>query len=83
MQFRVRVEDLRLPSNVPAGMDLSVVGHFVMLMRKTTEDPAPILVTQEHDGSYRISDGRHRYLGAVIAGRADVLCVEDDARVVH
>lgn len=74
--FRVPIEDVRLPPNLPAGMDWSVIGHFAMTMRKTTEDPDPIRVAPVGD-HYRISDGRHRFIAAVIAGRPDVLAELD------
>jgi hypothetical protein len=46
-------------------------------LRATTDEPeGPIEVTREADGTWRIHDGRHRYIAAVIAGRPDVLCVE-------
>jgi hypothetical protein len=35
----------------------------------------PVVVTREPDGSFRVHDGRHRALAAMIAGRADVECV--------
>jgi hypothetical protein len=53
-------------------MDWSVIGHFAMMMRKTTEDPPPIVVAQEGD-YWRICDGRHRFVAAMVAGRPDVL----------
>jgi hypothetical protein len=74
--FRVRVEDLRLGPNVPAGMNPLVLMSLAYRLRSTTEDPPPVKVTPEPDGSWRIHDGRHRALGAVIAGRPDVLCEE-------
>jgi hypothetical protein len=72
--LRVRVENILLPPNVPAGMDLSVLAHFSMICRKTGEDPDPIILKPtDTPGVYRIHDGRHRFLGAVVAGRHDVL----------
>ena len=70
--FRVPVEKLRLPPSVPAGLDVLTLLSLAALMRKTTEDPEPIVVAQEL-GGYRICDGRHRAVGALIAGRKDVL----------
>lgn len=72
---RVRLEALRLPPNVPAGMNYLQVGHFAYLLRSTTEDLDPILVQALPDGSYRITDGRHRAIAALIAGRPDVLAI--------
>jgi hypothetical protein len=71
--FRVPVSALLLLPNIPAGMDLAVVGGLVALMRKTAQDPPPIDVRPVADGLWLVLDGRHRYFGAVIAGRPDVL----------
>jgi hypothetical protein len=72
--FRVRVEDLRLGPNPPAGMNPLVLMSLTYHLTATTEDPDPAEVTPEPDGSWRIYDGRHRAIAAVIAGRPDVLC---------
>lgn len=74
--FRARIEDVRLPANVPAGCNYLVLGSLAYMLRATTEDPEPVEVELEADGSWRVCDGRHRYLAAVIAGRPDVLCVQ-------
>lgn len=69
---RIRLEDLRLPPNVPAGMNYLLVGHLAYHLRATTEDVAPITVQNLRDGTYRVSDGRHRYVAHLIAGRPDI-----------
>lgn len=75
--FRVRVEDLRLPANVTAGMNALRLCSLAYRMRGTTDEiEGPITVRRDGDG-WRVVDGRHRFLGAVIAGRPDVLCVEE------
>jgi ParB-like chromosome segregation protein Spo0J len=74
--FRVRVEDLMYPANVPAGMDVLVLMSLAALLRKTTADPAPVRVKPEGT-RWRVADGRHRALAAMIAGRVDVLCMLD------
>jgi hypothetical protein len=74
----VRLEDLLLPPNVPAGMNPLVLMHFAYLYRATTGDLDPIVVRAE-GGRWRISDGRHRAVASLIAGRPDVLAVEDVA----
>lgn len=76
--FRVRVEDLRLKPNIPAGMDPYVLLGLVPLMRRTAQDHTPIRVLPLGDGTWRVMDGRHRFLAAVIAGRPDVLAQLDD-----
>lgn len=75
-RFRVRVEDLRIAPNIPAGMDPCILLGLVPLMRKTAEDHQPIVV-RRHGDHWRITDGRHRFMAAVIAGRSDVLAVEE------
>jgi hypothetical protein len=72
----VRVERLLFPPNVPAGLDALTLLSLAALLRKTNEDPDPVLVRREGE-LFRITDGRHRALAAMIAGRGDVLCVED------
>jgi hypothetical protein len=71
-EFRVRIEDLRFGPNPPAGMNPLVLMSLAYLLKSTTEDPAPILVARETDG-FRVTDGRHRAVAALIAGRSDVL----------
>lgn len=63
--------------NPPAGMDWAVIGLWVCRFRKTAEpcDP-PIIVTCEGD-YFRVRDGRHRVLGALIAGRTHIEAVID------
>jgi hypothetical protein len=73
--FRVRIEDLLLPPNLPAGMDVLTLFSLVALLHKTTEDPAPVSVQREQS-HWRITDGRHRAIAALIAGRPDVLAEE-------
>jgi hypothetical protein len=73
--FRVRVEQLRFGPNPTAGMNPMVLMHFAYYMRASTIDLEPIQVTREF-GGWRIHDGRHRALAAMIAGRPDVLAEE-------
>lgn len=77
MNFRIPVDQLRLKPNVPAGMDPCVLLGLVPLMRKTAEDHPPILV-RRLNAHWQIQDGRHRFMAAVIAGRPDVLAVEEE-----
>lgn len=75
--FRVRIEDIRLPANVPAGMNPLRVMSLAYQMRGSSDDiEGPIEMRLDPDGGWRLVDGRHRYIAAVIAGRPDVLCVE-------
>jgi len=72
---RVRLEDLRFGPNPPAGMNPLVLMAMTYRMRSTTEDLEPIEVTRDGDG-WRIHDGRHRAVAALVAGRPDVLAQE-------
>lgn len=75
--FRVRISKLVLKDNVPAGMDPCVVMGLVPKLRKTSEDHEPITVKRLCCGNWRIEDGRHRYFASVIAGRPDILAIEE------
>lgn len=67
--------------NVPAGMDWSVIGLWVCRLRKTAApvDP-PIIVTPVSEGPriWRVHDGRHRTMAAIIAGRTHIDAVYRD-----
>jgi hypothetical protein len=74
--FRVRIEECLLKPNIPAGMDIAIVAVLAARLRKTAKDWEPIYVRRE--GAYwRVMDGRHRFFASVIAGRPDVLAVEE------
>jgi hypothetical protein len=72
-KMKIPVDCLVLKPNIPAGMDWSVIGHFVMIFRKTAQpcDP-PIIVKPVGDNLWRVMDGRHRFFAAVIAGRSEI-----------
>lgn len=58
-------------ANMPAGLDWAVIGLHVCRLRKTALpcDP-PVKVKPVGDtGFYRVTDGRHRCIAAMIAGR--------------
>jgi hypothetical protein len=77
--WRIPIEDLRLPVPVSAGMNYLKIGFYVYELRATTKDHEPIAVRPCGDGSYRITDGRHRAISALVAGRRDVLAtLEED-----
>jgi len=79
---RVPLHMIRVRPNVTAGMNLLVVAVLVQLMRCSTDDPDPALVVPDGDG-WRVTDGRHRYVAALMAGRPDLLCVVDVRDVVR
>lgn len=76
-QFRIPVDRLRVKPNIPAGMDPFVLMGLVPLLKRTAQDHDPIVVRLISDGCWQIMDGRHRFFAAVIAGRPDVLAVEE------
>lgn len=74
--FRVRVEDVLMPPAVAAGMNPYVLMGLVPRLLQTTEDHTPIVVRREGDW-WRIVDGRHRFVASILAGRPDVLALEE------
>lgn len=64
-------------------MNYLKLGHYAYHLRATTEDLDPIEVEPVGDGSFRITDGRHRALAALIAGRPHVLAVVRAAKENH
>lgn len=74
--MRVRVERLVMRANVPAGCNPLLLMSLAYVNRATSDDHGgPIVVRPIEDtGLYRVIDGRHRFLAAVIAGRPDVAC---------
>jgi len=74
--MRVRVDRLLFGPNPSGGMNPFVLMSLAYLMLSTSEDPDPVEVTREPDGNWRVHDGRHRVVAAMLAGRRDVLCRE-------
>lgn len=76
---RLPLDHLLFLTNVPAGLDWSVVGHWTMVFRKTAQPcEPPIRVTPIGDtGMYRVIDGRHRTVAAYVAGRVDIDAIVD------
>lgn len=72
-ETRVPLELLLVGPPVPAGCNLLKIAAMAYEYRATSEDREPALVTREGE-HYRITDGRHRYLASLIAGRVDLLC---------
>lgn len=73
----IRLDQLLFLRNVPAGMDPFVVGHWAMVQRKGADPVDPPIRVFAEPGTpfYRVSDGRHRVLGALLAGRDTILAV--------
>lgn len=62
---------------VPAGMNPFVLMSVAYFYRTSTEHTAPIVVKREGK-YYRIMDGRHRYMGSIIAGRTHILAIIEE-----
>lgn len=68
----VPLDRLLYPEPVSAGMNYLVVASFMYRYRGTNEHLDPITVTAEGD-LWRITDGRHRAVAAMMAGRKTIL----------
>lgn len=78
MAERIPLGRILLPEhNVTAGANVYVLVSLAYMYRSTTEDAPPITV-RPHGDLYRITDGRHRYMASVIAGRDGVLANVED-----
>lgn len=77
--MRVPINRLRFKDPITAGMDVFTLLALVPLLRKTAEDHEPILVGPPcpRCGDRTVLDGRHRWVASVIAGRSDILAVEE------
>jgi hypothetical protein len=66
------LDRLLFPQNMPAGLDWAILGLWCATFRKTPQpcDP-PITVRREGD-YWRITDGRHRAVSALISGRTHI-----------
>lgn len=74
MLAHLRVDRLLFPEPVAAGMNPYVLFSLTHIYRSTNEDVEPIQVrTYGLGGLYTITDGRHRSVASMIAGRKTVL----------
>ena len=71
---RIPLDCLLFGVNVPAGMDWSVIGMWHVVFRKSAEpcDPPIVVVPIEGTPFYRVRDGRHRTVAAIMAGRTHI-----------
>lgn len=72
--FRVPLHQLSIGPNVVAGCNPYVVMSLAYMMRSTREDPPAVLVDYLGAQRWSVTDGRHRFVAAVMAGRSDLLC---------
>lgn len=79
MTIRVPIDRLRFKVPITAGMNPFTLLGLVPLLRNTSQDHEPILVSRgcPECGGRVVIDGRHRWIASVIAGRADVLAEEE------
>jgi len=77
--FRVSLDALRFKEPVTAGMNPYTLLSLVPLLRNTTHDHAAILVGPPCGccGTRVVLDGRHRAIASIMAGRVDILAVEE------
>jgi hypothetical protein len=74
---RIRVDRILLPEPVPAGLNPLVLMALTHHYKATTDDLDPIQVTRDGRDArgkrlYRITDGRHRWVASLAAGRRRV-----------
>ena len=81
--FRIPLHQLRLKPNIPAGGNGYQLLGRVPMLRQTSEDYDPVLVDDQCAGcgSFRVQDGRHRFMASVLAGRVDILAQLDPGGV--
>lgn len=71
--MRIPLSRLLFADNIPAGMDLLTIAAIAAILRKSNEPIEPILIRAVPGTDlYRVTDGRHRTVGAFIAGRVDI-----------
>jgi hypothetical protein len=77
--IRVPITRLRFKVPITAGMNPYTLLGLVPLLRDTSQDHPPILVGPPcPECGVRIDlDGRHRWIASVMAGRHDVLAMEE------
>lgn len=72
MLFMVPLHQILFGPNVPAGIDWAILGLWTCQFRKTAQPcEPPILVAAEGD-YWRLKDGRHRVIAAIMAGRTAI-----------
>jgi hypothetical protein len=58
------------------GDPAKVVAMHAWLVADRSRELPPIAVTRKHDGTFRIHDGRHRFVSYVLAERPTIPIVE-------
>jgi hypothetical protein len=72
------LDTLLFGTPVPAGMDWSVLGLWTCRLRKTADPCDPPITVRHIPGTsyYRLIDGRHRVMAAIMAGRTHIDAIE-------
>lgn len=76
--FRLPLHQILLPPAVPAGLSPWILFTIADSLRNAGADVRDPIVVQRLIGLdlWRIVDGRHRYVAAVMAGVRDILATE-------
>lgn len=74
--FRLGVHEIHLPPNIRRGLNIESVASIAHHARTRTEPIEPQIEVFRRGSCWHLHDGRHRFLGQVIAGAADITVVE-------
>lgn len=77
--FAASIECLLFPRPVPEGIDPFVLLSAVHALRGDEGWPLPpVKLAASPGGLWRVADGRHRVIAAMMVGRTEVIAVEDE-----
>jgi hypothetical protein len=76
----IRLDRLLFPRAVPAGLDWAVLGIWTAYQRKRADPVDPPIVVRAEGDYFRITDGRHRVVGALLAGRDAIAALVEEPR---
>jgi hypothetical protein len=79
MAERIPIALILFPEPVSAGMDPYILMSLAGMYRKTNEDTTPIEV-RKAGPFYRLTDGRHRVVASMIAGRKTIWALVEEDR---
>lgn len=75
--FLLPVHEIRLAPVLPCGL-APLTLYAIAATLRNTHDPVDPVEVEQRGGQWHLVDGRHRLIASVIAGRADIRCVEAD-----
>jgi hypothetical protein len=70
--MQIRLDRLIFPEPVSGGMNVLVLMSLAYMYRSTNEHAKAIIVKPDMYGYYSITDGRHRVVASMIAGRKTI-----------